>query len=171
MAQSAVNWRNTHSRGSHAFTHTYINTVTTTSQCKALAHLLHKLEYIKKIEGTWGRGSKPEYPKKTPDNLPANRYHILEEKIQCLGQESNPHPPALVISSLGRERAPRLAHWATDRRMKTTRLIVIHVNMKFILPLCNRTKSAFAELQFTENIIYCIQHELNTKSCSPHNNI
>ena len=31
MAQSAANWRNTHSHGSHAFTHTlYINTVTTT---------------------------------------------------------------------------------------------------------------------------------------------
>ena len=26
MAQSSANWRNTLSRGSHAFTHTYINT-------------------------------------------------------------------------------------------------------------------------------------------------
>ena len=30
MAQRAMNWRNTQSRGSHTFTHTYSNTVTTT---------------------------------------------------------------------------------------------------------------------------------------------
>ena len=54
-------------------------------------------------------GSKPEYPEKTSDSLPANRYHIilLEEKIQRPGRESNPHPPTLVISSPGQERAPR----------------------------------------------------------------
>ena len=53
------------------------------------------------------RGSKPEYPDKNPDSLPAHRYHILEEKIQRPGRESNPHPPTLVISSPGQERAPR----------------------------------------------------------------
>ena len=33
--------------------------------------------------------------------------HILEEKIQRPGRKSNPHPPTLVISSPGQERAPR----------------------------------------------------------------
>ena len=43
---------------------------------------------------------------KTPNSLPANRYHIVEEKTQRPGRrESNPHPPTLVISSLGQERA------------------------------------------------------------------
>ena len=35
------------------------------------------------------------------------------EKIQ------RPHPPTLVISSIGQERSPRLTHWTTDRRQIT----------------------------------------------------
>ena len=56
------------------------------------------------------RGSKLECLEKTPDGLPANRYHILEEEIQRPGWESNPHPLTLVISSPGPERAPHLTH-------------------------------------------------------------
>ena len=52
MAQSHANWRNTHSRGSPAFTHTlYINTVTTT-WFEAPAQLLQNLEWIFYFEGT-----------------------------------------------------------------------------------------------------------------------
>ena len=43
MAQSAVNWRNIHSRGSHAFTRTHTTTVTTTL-CEAPAQLLQNME-------------------------------------------------------------------------------------------------------------------------------
>jgi hypothetical protein len=104
-----------HSRGSHAFTHTLTSTQLQPRGAK------RQLSYYRiwnrfLFEGTWGRGSKPEYPEKTPDSLSANRYHILEEKIQRPGRESNPHPPTSVISSLGQEDAPRLTHWATDRR-------------------------------------------------------
>ena len=109
-----------HSSGSHAFTHTLTSTVTTTL-CKAPAQLLQNLESHFYFESTWGRGTKPEYPEKIPwDSLPVNMYYILlEDNIQCTGWESNPHPPILVISSLGQEHAPRLTHWATDRRCFT----------------------------------------------------
>ena len=94
-----------HSRWSHAFTHhTYLNTVTTTLR-KAPAQQLQNLESIFYFEGTWGSGTKPEYPEKNPDSMPANRYHNP-------GWELNPHPPTLVISSLGQERTPRLTYWA-----------------------------------------------------------
>ena len=100
-----------YSHGSHAFTHTLdINTVTTTL-CEASAQLLHNLESNFNFQGTSGRGSKPEVPRKTTtDSMPANQYHILEEKIQLPRRELNPHPPALVISSPGQERTPRLTH-------------------------------------------------------------
>ena len=62
--------------------HTNINTVTTTLLCEAPAQLLQNLRSNYYFEGTWGRGSKPEYPEKTPDILPVNRYHISEETIQ-----------------------------------------------------------------------------------------
>ena len=91
MAQSVANWCNMHSRGSHAFTHTF-----TTTLCEAPAQLLQNLESNFYFEGTWGRGSKPEYPEKNPDILPTNRHHILEEKIQRPRRDSNPHPPTLA---------------------------------------------------------------------------
>ena len=83
MAQSAPNWRITHTVTwiARIHSHTYIN-IATTTLCEAPAQLLQNLESNFFFEGTWGRGGKPEYPEKTPDSLPANRYHILEEKFQ-----------------------------------------------------------------------------------------
>ena len=91
-----------HWRGSHAFAHALTSTSTL---CEAPAQLLQNLESNFYFEGTWGRGSKPECPKK------------LKEKIQRPGRELNPHPPTLMISWPGQERSPRLTHWATDRRV------------------------------------------------------
>ena len=102
-----------HSRGSHAFTRTLAST-----QSQAPAQLLHnnvmESNFILKVPE--GGGANRSTRRKKPDSLPANRHHIFEEKIQCLGRESNPHPPTLVISSFGPERAPHPTHWATDRR-------------------------------------------------------
>ena len=43
MAQSAANWRNSHSHGSHAFTHIFTSTpVQSPTWCKAPAQLLFK---------------------------------------------------------------------------------------------------------------------------------
>ena len=46
MAQSAANWRDTHTLTWIALihSHTYINTVTTTTLCEARAQLLQKFE-------------------------------------------------------------------------------------------------------------------------------
>ena len=98
-----------HSRGSHAFTHTLINTVTTTLR-ETPAQLLRNLESIIILTVPEGGEENRSTRRKNPDSLPANRNHILEEKIQRPGGESNPHPPTLGISSLGQERAPRLTH-------------------------------------------------------------
>ena len=119
MAHSAANWLNTHTHVDRTHSHTNIMTVTTTS-CEVPAQLLHNIlesNFILKVPDGWG--SKLEYPEKYPDSLPANRYHIFEEKIQNKktrpGRESNPHPPTYVISSLGQERAPRLTHCSVVR--------------------------------------------------------
>ena len=46
------------------------------------------------------------------ENLSENRYHILEVKIHRPNRGWNPHPQALVISSLGQNAAaPTLSHW------------------------------------------------------------
>ena len=95
MAQSAANWRNTHSRGSHAFTHTltihqhsYNRVVRSASSVIA--------EFCNQIfcEGAGGtqRGSKPE---KTPDSLPANRYtgNILFRDIADFRKKNILTPP------------------------------------------------------------------------------
>ena len=80
IAQSAANWRNTHTHTltciAHIHSHTYINTVTTT-WCQAPAQLWHSLESNFYFEDTWGRGCKPVQPEKTLDSLPADRYHII----------------------------------------------------------------------------------------------
>ena len=78
LAQHALTWI------ARIHSHTYTNTVTTTL-CK-------------------GGGANHSTQRKNP----ANRYHILEEKIQCPRLELNPNPPTLVISSLGQE------HTASD---------------------------------------------------------
>ena len=89
-----------HSSGSQAFhSHTDINTVTTTL-CEAPVQLLQNLESIFSFEGTWGRGGKTECPEKTLARLPANRYHMLEEKIQRPGRS-----PANIGDKLARPRA------------------------------------------------------------------
>ena len=111
MARSITNWCNTHifmwiaRIHSHTYIYMCINTeLVTTTLCEAPAHLLQNLE------GTRGKGSKPEYQEKTPDSLPANQYqcyHILQEKVQRPRRELNPHPPT---SSLGQEPVQRLTH-------------------------------------------------------------
>ena len=55
MAQSAANWRNTHTQVvcTHFYSYTYINTVTTTL-CEAPAQLLQKLESNIYFEGICG---------------------------------------------------------------------------------------------------------------------
>ena len=108
MAQSAANWRNTHTHvdRTHSLTH-FTSTQLQPRGAKRQLSYYRILESIFIFKVPEGGGSKPEYPEKTPDSLPANRYHILEEKIQRPGRESNPHPPTLVISSPGQERAPR----------------------------------------------------------------
>ena len=136
MAQtrSAANWRNMHSCGSHAFTHTYtltsINTVTTT--CKEPAQLLQNLEsnFILKVP----ERSKPEYPEKPPTACPliANHQsqlclsrpgsrmkeesvsHIWGEKpVSRTGVEPSPSNIGDITYKLAWPRA-RLTHWATD---------------------------------------------------------
>ena len=60
-----------------------------------------------------GGGANPE---KTLTACPLIANTYLEEKIQCPRWESNPHPPTLMISSLGQKLVPHLTHWPTDRR-------------------------------------------------------
>ena len=55
-----------------------------------------------------GGGAKRSTRRKTPESLPANRYHITE-KIQTSREGIEPSPSNIVVmSSLGGERAPRL---------------------------------------------------------------
>ena len=102
MAQSAANWRNTDTQENrtHSLTHLHQHSYNHFVGNASTAITEFGIEFL-----FWRylkEGGKPEYP----DKPPADRYHILEEKNQCLGRESNPHPPALVISSLDQERAP-----------------------------------------------------------------
>ena len=70
-------------------THIFINTVTT--MCEAPTRLLQNFESNFYFEGTWGRGSKPEYPEKTPDSLLVIRYHIRgENPMPRMGIEPSP---------------------------------------------------------------------------------
>ena len=86
------------------------------------------------FEGTSGRGEQTGVSRENSDSLPANWYQILNEKIQRPGRESNPHPPTLVISSLGQERVPRLTHWATDHRWQYTNIsLTIITLLTFVL--------------------------------------
>ena len=112
MAQSAANWRNMHTHVDHTHSlthlHQHIYNHVKRSASSAIMEFGIKVFTLKVPE----RGSKPEYPEKPQ---PANRYHILEKKIQGSGRELNPIPPTLVISSPGQERVPHLTHYATDR--------------------------------------------------------
>ena len=67
----------THVDPARIHSHTYINTVTTTSVRSASSAITeYGIElYLKVPEG--GRANRQEYPEKTPDSLPANRYHII----------------------------------------------------------------------------------------------
>ena len=135
----------------HIYSHTYIINTVTTTLCEAPAQLLHNLQSNLYFEGTWGRGRKPEYPEKPPpDSLPANRYHRLQEKIQRPGQESNPNPPTLVISSPGQVRAPRLTHWATDRHNIITQFASVPD------PMCSNCCLLFVAMGTKTNRSYSI---------------
>ena len=110
QSQSAVNWHNTHTHVDrmHSFTHLHQHSYNHVVRSASSAITEFGIKFY--FEGIWGKGSKLEYPEKTPDSLPANRYHILEKKIQRPEWESNPHPPTMVIRSFGQERVPRLTH-------------------------------------------------------------
>ena len=147
ITQSAANWlNNAHSHGSHAFTHTR-----TSTQVQPLC-VKRKLSYYiiwnrHLCEGTWRRGSKPEYSEKNPASLPANRYRtLLEEKIQRPGRESNLYPPTWVISSRGRARAasdplgyrpPRMSTQLANRRLSMCVCVCVFalISLVFLLPL------------------------------------
>ena len=60
-AQSAANWRNTHSCGSHAFTHTFTSTQVQKRAKRQLSYyrIWNQSFYF---QGTRGRGNKLEYP-------------------------------------------------------------------------------------------------------------
>ena len=87
--------------------HTYTNIV---MLCKAPAQLLKNLTSNFYFEGTRGRGSKLEYPEKTTDSLPANRYHIILLKIQRPGWELNPYSRSHIGDKITWPRA----HAASD---------------------------------------------------------
>ena len=111
MAQSAANWHNIHSRGSHAFTHTsYINTATTTL-CEAPAQLLQILESIVLFWRNLRDGGANRSTRRKPQTAgPLIVITYLEEKIQRPGRESNPHPPTLVHDKLAWPRARAASH-------------------------------------------------------------
>ena len=115
MAQSAANWRKTNPQVNrmHSLTrlhqHSCNHFVRSASWAIAEVGIWNKKIILRVPEGggaNWSTRRKLQT---------ANQYHILEEKIQRPGWDSNPHPPTLVISSLGQERALRLTHWATNR--------------------------------------------------------
>ena len=106
MAQSTMNWRNTHTY----MDHTHSLTLTSTQPQPRCAkrqlsyyRIWNQFFILKIPEGGGANRSTQRTP--PPDSLPANQYHILEEKIQSPGQELNPHPPTFVISLPGQERA------------------------------------------------------------------
>ena len=81
MAQkSAANWRSAHAAHvdrTHSFTHLHQPQLQPRGAKRQLSYYI-LLEWNFHFEG---RGSKLEYPDKTPDSLPANRYrsHIRGE--------------------------------------------------------------------------------------------
>ena len=56
-----------------------------------------------------GGGSKPEYPKETPDNQSEDWYHVVEVKMHCPNQGSNVDPLTLVKNLLGQNAQPAAA--------------------------------------------------------------
>ena len=99
MAHSAANWRNTHTHvdRTHPLTHLHQYSHKHVCAKRQLSYsAITKFGIEVYFEGTREWGSKPEYLEKTPDSMPANRYHVIEEKTQRPGRESNPHPPTLV---------------------------------------------------------------------------
>ena len=118
MAQSAANWCNTLANvdRTQSLTHDLHASTQLQPLCVKRQLSYYRIwnrilfwRYLREGEQTGVPGEKPREPAR-------NGYHILEEKIQRPGRESNPNPPTLVVSSLGQERAPRLTHRATDRR-------------------------------------------------------
>ena len=99
-------------------------------------------------QGTWGGGGANWSTTKLPDSLPANQYHILQN-IQCPGRELNPHPPTLVISSTGQERAPCLTHWATGRSKKCFYKSAI----KLLGPRSSWMRSGFTHMWYAERYV------------------
>ena len=66
---------------SHTFTSTQLQPRCAKRQLSC--YMLWNRNYNLKVpEG----GEQTEYPEKTPDSLPANRYHILQDKIQSRGR-------------------------------------------------------------------------------------
>ena len=81
MAQTAANWHNTHSHvdRTHSLTsyqHSYNTVFRSASSANYI--LWNRVVILKVREGG---GANRSTRRKPPDILPANRYHILEEKM------------------------------------------------------------------------------------------
>ena len=81
-----------HSRASHAFTHTLTSTQTQPLCPKRQLRYYRIWNQIFILKVPEGGGSKPEYPEKSPDSLPANRYHNIrgENPTSWTGLEPSP---------------------------------------------------------------------------------
>ena len=80
-----------HSCGpSHAFTHTPTSTQLQ-PRCAKRQLSYYRMWNQTLFEGTWGRGSKPEYLEKT-DSLPANQYYIFWGENPTSWMEIEPSP-------------------------------------------------------------------------------
>ena len=68
MAQSAANWCNTHNHvdRTHSLTHLHQHSYKHFVRSASSANTEWEIDFY--FEGTCGRGSKPEYPEKTPDS-------------------------------------------------------------------------------------------------------
>ena len=95
----------------HSLTHShaFISNTVTTTVCEVPAQLLQNLESNFSCVGTWGRGCKPEYPEKTPDSLPTNRYHTLARR-----KSNIPDGNRTLTSNIGDKLAWPRAHAASD---------------------------------------------------------
>ena len=96
-----------HSHGSHAFPHTPTSTQLTHGVRSASVAITEFGIHFNMKGPEGGGGANRSTRGKTPTACPLIGITYLE-KIQRPGRESNRHPPTLVTSSLGQERAPRL---------------------------------------------------------------
>ena len=135
LVQHALTWI------ARIHSHTYINTVTTT-WCEAPAQLLQKFGIDFYFEGTWGRGSKPEYP----------------EKKQLVSHIRGENP----TSRLGIEPSPsyigdKLAWPRVRARYDPLSYRPPHSELQTAAHLVQRTCNGHLSTSFLKGIIKCIK--------------